>query len=69
MVWKYSRFSRNREDSIVYKTLLRKYGVQVISITEPLEDTPTGRLLEAMIESLDGFYPANLGEEILRPES
>lgn len=66
LVWKYSRFARNREDSIVYKTMLRKNGVQVISITEPFEDTPTGRLLEAMIESLDEFYSANLGEEITR---
>ncbi len=66
LVWKYSRFARSREDSIVYKTILRKNGVQVISINEPFEDTPTGRLLEAMIESLDEFYSANLGEEITR---
>jgi site-specific DNA recombinase len=66
LVWKYSRFARNREDSIVFKTMLRKAGVQVISINEPLEDTPTGRLLEAMIESLDEFYSANLGEEVTR---
>jgi site-specific DNA recombinase len=66
LVWKYSRFSRSREDSIVYKTLLRKNGVQVVSITEPFEDTPTGRLLEAIIESLDEFYSANLGQEIIR---
>jgi len=66
LVWKYSRFARSREDSIVYKTMLRKSGVQVISITEPFEVTPTGRLLEAMIESLDEFYSANLGEEVTR---
>jgi DNA invertase Pin-like site-specific DNA recombinase len=66
LVWKYSRFARSREDSIVYKTLLRKHNVQVVSITEPFEDTPTGRLFEAMIESLDEFYSANLGEEIMR---
>jgi site-specific DNA recombinase len=66
LVWKYSRFARSREDSIVYKTMLRKNGVQVVSITEPFEDTPTGRLLEAMIESLDEFYSANLGQEVLR---
>jgi len=66
LVWKYSRFARSREDSIVYKTLLRKNEVQVVSITEPFEDTPTGRLLEAIIESLDEFYSANLGQEIIR---
>lgn len=66
LVWKYSRFARSREDSIVYKAMLRKNGVQVVSINEPLDDTPTGRLLEAIIESLDEFYSDNLGEEVTR---
>ena len=66
LVWKLSRFARSREDSIVYKTLLRKHNVNVISINEPFEDTPTGRLLEGIIESLDEFYSANLGQEVMR---
>ena len=66
LVWKYSRFARNRQDSIVYKAMLRKIGVQVVSITEPLDDTPTGRLLEGIIESLDEFYSDNLGEDVTR---
>ncbi len=66
LVWKYSRFARSREDSIVFKTLLRKNGVQVISINEPSEPTPVGRLMEGIIESLDEFYSDNLGEEVTR---
>ena len=66
LVWKYSRFARSREDSIVFKTMLRKKGIRVVSINEPAEDTPTGKLMEAMIESLDEFYSANLGEEVTR---
>ena len=66
LVWKLSRFARNREDSIIYKSLLRKHGVQVISINEPVEDTPSGRLLEGIIEAIDEFYSANLGQEIMR---
>ncbi|AKG53316.1 resolvase domain protein [Dehalogenimonas sp. WBC-2] len=66
LVWKFSRFARSRKDSIVYKTLLRKNGVQVVSINEPSEDTPTGRLLEGIIESLDEFYSDNLGQEVSR---
>ena len=66
LVWKYSRFARSREDSIVFKAMLKKNGVRVVSISEPAEDTPTGKLLEAMIESLDEFYSANLGEEVTR---
>ena len=66
LVWKYSRFARSREDSILYKAMLRKAGVFVISINEPFDDTPTGRLLEGIIESLDEFYSDNLGEDVTR---
>jgi site-specific DNA recombinase len=66
LIWKYSRFARNRADSIVYKTVLRKHGVRVISITEPADNSPTGRLMEAIIEDLDEFYSDNLGEEVTR---
>lgn len=66
LVWKLSRFARNREDSIIYKSLLRKQGIQVISINEPVEDTPSGRLLEGIIEVIDEFYSANLAQDVLR---
>ncbi len=66
LIWKFSRFARSRHDSIVFKTVLKKNGVKVVSINEPSNDSPTGKLFEAMIESLDEFYSANLGEEITR---
>ena len=66
LVWKLSRFARNREDSIIYKSLLRRQGVQVISVTEHMEDSPTGRMLEGMIEVMDEFYSANLAQEVAR---
>jgi len=51
--------------SIIYKSLLRKHGVQVISINEPVEDTPSGKLLEGIIEVIDEFYSANLSQDVL----
>ena len=66
LVWKLSRFARNREDSIIYKSLLRKHGVQVVSINEPVDDSAAGKLLEGMIEVLDEFYSTNLSEDTLR---
>jgi len=66
LVWKLSRFARNREDSIIYKSLLRKHGIQVVSINEPVEDTPSGRLLEGIIEVIDEFYSANLSQDVVR---
>jgi site-specific DNA recombinase len=66
LVWKLNRFARSRVDSITYKALLRSKGIQVISINEPLDNTPSGQLLEGVIESIDEFYSANLGQDIKR---
>ena len=65
LVHKFDRFARNREDSIVYKSLLRlQCGVQVISITEHLEDDRMGLILEAMLEAMAEYYSINLADEV-----
>ena len=46
--------------------MLRRRVVRVVSITEQADDTPTGKLLEAIIESVDEFYSENLAQEVLR---
>lgn len=67
LLWKFSRFARNREDSIVYKSMLRKdLGIDVISISEPLADDKMSILMEAMIEAMDEYYSVNLAEEVKR---
>lgn len=67
LVWKYSRFSRNQEESIVYKSLLQKEcGVTVISISEPLAEGPFGSLIERIIEWMDAFYSIRLSGEVKR---
>ena len=40
--------------------MLKHKGVRVVSITEHADDTPTGKLMEAIIESVDEFYSENL---------
>ena len=66
LVWKYSRFARNQEESIVYKSMLKKLGVDVISISEPLDDSPFGSLIERIIEWMDEFYSIRLSGEVKR---
>lgn len=67
LLWKFSRFARNREDSIVYKSMLRKQcGIDVISISENVGDDKMSVLIEAMIEAMDEYYSINLGEEVKR---
>jgi len=46
--------------------MLKKHGVDVISISEPIDDTPQGQLMEGMIEVIDEFYSALLAQETLR---
>ena len=40
--------------------------MKVISINEPLDNSPTGRLMEGVIESMDEFYSANLAKDVTR---
>lgn len=67
LLWKFSRFARNREDSIVYKSMLRKQcGIDVISISENVGDDKMAILIEALIEAMDEYYSINLSEEVQR---
>lgn len=64
IVHKFDRFSRSREDHVIYKALLKKHGVTVYSATEQTDpDTPHGFLLEGMLEVISEFYNMNLANE------
>ena len=66
LVWKFSRFTRKREHAVAFKSMLRRRGIRVTSITEHADDSPTGKLMEAIIESVDEFYSENLAQEVRR---
>ena len=67
LVWKFSRFARNQEESIVIKNLLRKINVEVRSISEPVDpDSAFGSLIERIIEWMDEYYLINLSGEVKR---
>lgn len=67
LVWKFSRFARNIDESTYYKSILRKKcGIDVISISEPIMEGMYGRLIEMIIEWSDEFYSINLANEVKR---
>lgn len=66
IVWKLDRFSRNREDSAVFKMRLRKNGVRVESATEAISNTPEGIILESVLEGIAEYYSADLSQKITR---
>ena len=65
-VWKFTRFMRKREHAVAFKSMLRRRGIRVTSITEHADNTPTGKLMEAIIESVDEFYSEHLAQEVTR---
>ncbi|WP_312281922.1 recombinase family protein [Oscillibacter sp.] len=67
LLWKFSRFARNRDDAVFYKSVLRKQlHIEVISISEPIAEGKLGILMEALIEAMDEYYSINLAEEVKR---
>lgn len=68
LVWKLDRFSRSRYDSAHYKHLLQKNNVKVISITEQIEDTPQGILMESLMEGMAEYYSVELAQKVRRGE-
>ena len=66
IVYKLDRFARNRYDSAVYKSKLKKNGVRVISATENISDNPEGVILEAVLEGMAEFYSKELSQKINR---
>ena len=52
--------------SEAFTSMRMKRGIKVVSITEHADDSPTGKLMEAIIESVDEFYSENLAQEVVR---
>lgn len=66
IVWKFSRFARNRKDSVLYKDILNKKNVSVRSVSEDIGDSPFSALVEGNIEFFDEYYSIRLSGEVYR---
>jgi site-specific DNA recombinase len=63
VVHKLDRLARNMEDHVAIRALLRRRGVALVSITENVEETASGRLVEGIHALMAEFYSANLAAE------
>lgn len=66
IVHKIDRFSRNNADFYAYKAILKKEGVRLLSVTENIEETPSGEFIENVLVAMAQFYSRNLAEEVLK---
>ena len=65
IVYMFDRFARNRHDSILYKEMLKaKYGIKVISATQPISDDEGGEFYEMFLEWNDEKYSKRLSKRI-----
>lgn len=55
LVWKVDRFARNVGDHFNIKAILLKYGVRVVSVTEPIDTKPEGKLMETILAGFAQF--------------
>ena len=55
IVWKIDRFARNVADHFNIKATLLKYGVRIVSVTEPIDANPEGKLMETILAGFAEF--------------
>ena len=66
IVHKIDRFSRNNIDFYAYKAILKKEGVRLLSVTENIDENPSGEFIENVLVAMAQFYSRNLAEEVLK---
>lgn len=50
LLWNFARFARDLDDSNYYKAILRKRGLVVHSLTDPIPEGAYGRVMETIID-------------------
>lgn len=66
VVHKIDRLARNRADDVEISLALKAAGVQLVSCTENIDDTPSGALMHAIMSGIAEFYSRNLAQEVVK---
>ena len=64
IIHKLDRFSRDRNDAVIYKYKLKANGVTVLSVTENIDGSPESMIMEALFESMADYFSKNLAREV-----
>ena len=66
IVHKLDRLARNRADDVAIVMHIRQSGAQLVSVSENIDETPSGLLLHGIMSSIAEFYSRNLATEIIK---
>lgn len=63
IVHKVDRLARNRMDDVEINLAIQQAGARLVSVTENIDETPSGMLLHGIMSSIAEFYSRNLATE------
>jgi site-specific DNA recombinase len=66
IVHKVDRLARNRADDVTISLELQAAGVTLVSCTESIDETPSGKLVHGIMASIAEFYSRNLANEVMK---
>jgi site-specific DNA recombinase len=66
IVHKVDRLARNRADDVTITLAIRQAGAELVSVSENIDQTPSGLLLHGIMSSIAEFYSRNLATEIIK---
>ena len=66
IVHKVDRLARNRADDVAINLALKQAGVELVSVSENIDETPSGLLLHGIMSSIAEFYSRNLAAEVIK---
>lgn len=55
IVYKLDRFARNQSNHVTVQAKLKQYGTQLRSVTEPIDETPMGKMMEGVLSTFAEF--------------
>jgi site-specific DNA recombinase len=66
IVHKVDRLARNRADDVAINLAIGQAGAELVSVSENIDQTPSGLLLHGIMASISEFYSRNLATEVIK---
>jgi site-specific DNA recombinase len=66
IVHKVDRLARNRADDALINLAFQQVGAELVSVSENIDQTPSGLLLHGIMSSIAEFYSRNLATEVIK---
>lgn len=66
VVHKVDRLARNRIDDVEINVAIKRAGARLVSVTENIDETPSGMLTHGILSTIAEFYGRNLSTEIIK---